>query len=246
MKEHTTSALINATVERGMCAALVVVLALACSSATDTAPKSEDLEVTLESGSGTLFTGSTAEITVSVKRLRGYAGTVTLSAEDLPSGVTATFGPPTQMPSGVTRTALTLSATASAPVGPTVFTIRASGVDVVSATATAEISIRSTTLSDFSLSIDQAAIILNRNATTAVTITIDRRGGFNEAVLFSVTGLPAGLTATVVPTVAAGNSAIMTISVGSNVLLGGYTGTVLGEASSAPQQTARFTISVTM
>ncbi len=85
-------------------------------------------------GAASLPRGSTAELTVTVARLAGFTGAITLSAEGLPAGVTAAFAPAT-VPGSSTTSTLALTASASATVGTVVATVRAKATGVTDATS---------------------------------------------------------------------------------------------------------------
>ena len=85
------------------------------------------------SGAANIIRGSTAQVTVTVARMAYYTGSIDLSVEALPTGVTAAFLP-TTVPASSTTSTLTLSATTTAALGTATATVRARGVGVTDAT----------------------------------------------------------------------------------------------------------------
>ncbi|MYW06386.1 M4 family metallopeptidase, partial [Streptomyces sp. SID3343] len=95
-----------------------------------------DFSLALSPTSGTAKQGASATTTVTTAVTGGAAQSVTLSASNLPSGVTANFNPATVQAGG--SSTLTLSASATAPVGTYSVTVTGTGT---SATHTAQYSL---------------------------------------------------------------------------------------------------------
>jgi hypothetical protein len=84
----------------------------------------------------------------------------------------------------------------------------------------------------FSLAASASSIDLSTAATSADTITVNGTNGFSDSVVFSVTGLPTGVTAAFSPTTAtSGGSTQLTLtdSTSSPATLGSYPLTVTGK-----------------
>ena len=86
------------------------------------------------SGAANLTRASTAEVTVTVFRPSGFSGSIDLSAERLPAGVTAAFVPAT-VPSNSSTSTLTLSATTTATLGTVTAAVRARATGMTDAEA---------------------------------------------------------------------------------------------------------------
>jgi hypothetical protein len=95
-----------------------------------TAPAS--IQVALASTSVQVQQGGSSTVAATVTRAGGFTGAVTISAENLPTGVTV---PNATIPEGSTTVNLTVSATAGAAVGTSAATIRAAGTGVTAVTA---------------------------------------------------------------------------------------------------------------
>jgi len=85
------------------------------------------------SGAATPHRGSTDQVTVTVSRSSTFTGSIDLSAEGLPAGVTAAFAPAT-VPGGSTTSTLTLTATTTAALGTVNATVRAHATGLTDAT----------------------------------------------------------------------------------------------------------------
>ena len=83
---------------------------------------------------------------------------------------------------------------------------------------------------NYTISISPASVSLPRTGGTATyTVTIARTNGFNSAVNFTISALPAGATATFIPNPASGNSSTLTIVVSATTHRGTYPFTVTGK-----------------
>jgi hypothetical protein len=139
----------------------------------------------------------------------GFTGNVTLSASGLPSGVTAVFSP---NPTTGTST-LTLSATSAATPGIATFTGTSGSI---TNSAQAQVVVNA---SNFSLSAAPSEVFVVPGASGKSTISVVPINGFANFVTLSVSGLPAGVTATFSPTTATTNSTL-TLAVGSTAATG--------------------------
>ena len=101
--------------------------------------------------------GQSGTLALTLDRQGGFTGAVTVTAEGLPTGVTAAFNP-TSFAAGVTSTTLTLNATSAATVGVTNVTVRASGTGVADKTVTVQLTITSSATPDFTLTAAPAAL----------------------------------------------------------------------------------------
>lgn len=109
--------------------ALVAVALLAVLAACG---QSSSITITLDSAGAQLILGSQVEVEITLTRVGGATGDVTLSVTGLPADVTAAFAPSTLSGAALTST-LTLSATAAAPVGDYDLTITGTGTGLTAA-----------------------------------------------------------------------------------------------------------------
>jgi endoglucanase len=168
-----------------------------------------DFALAANPASLTINRGASGTSTITITRTGGFTSSVELSASGLPSGVTASFNPTST--TGNTST-LILAASSTATAGPATVTITGAGGGLtrgipISLTVNAP---------DFSLSANPASLTINPGSSGTSTITITRTGGFTGSVSFSaISGLPAGVTASVNPPSTTGNSSVLTITVPS-------------------------------
>jgi hypothetical protein len=145
---------------------------------------------TLSASGVSIGQGSSVTSYVNVNPQYGFTGSVTLSASGLPSGVTAFF---TLNPTNGAST-LTLTATNTVAVGQYTVTVTGiSGGQTVTTTFNLGVDAPGFTLSAYSVSIGQGS-----SGTTSVYVF--GQNGFSGSVTFSVSGLPAGVTASFTPT----------------------------------------------
>jgi hypothetical protein len=93
---------------------------------------------------------------------------------------------------------------------------------------------------NFSLSSNPSALTINAGASGTSTITSSVTGGFNSAVSLSVSGAPAGTTASLSPTSFAApgsGDSTLTVNVGASTTPGSYTLTVTGTGGSLTRTT---------
>ncbi|HEU4935484.1 MAG TPA: galactose oxidase-like domain-containing protein [Vicinamibacterales bacterium] len=92
---------------------------------------------------------------------------------------------------------------------------------------------RTITVSDFSVTATPASSSVVQGASAAYTVTVGALAGFTGSVALSVTGLPAGATATFNPqTITASGSSALTISTLGTTPAGTYTLTIRGTSGS--------------
>ena len=170
--------------------------------------------ITVTSGAATanVAQGQSTTVGVSLARTGGFDGNVTLSAEGLPAGVTATFDP-VILAGSQTASTLTLAATEATPVGNHTITITGSGTGVDPKTATVTLTVTEADTPGISLSSNPALVSIVAGSTGQSTINIGRSGGFAGNVTFATDGaLPNGVTVGFAPNNTGTNSTVMTIS----------------------------------
>jgi photosystem II stability/assembly factor-like uncharacterized protein len=97
------------------------------------------------------------------------------------------------------------------------------------------------------VAVSPATLTLEQGQSGTVTLTLTRGGGFSGTVSVAVSGLPAGVTASVSPSPLTGatTSAIVTVTVGPQVAPGTYTATVQASAAGVGSVTATYQLTVT-
>lgn len=180
--------------------------------------------------------------TVSLVRGGGYSGTVVLSADGVPAGVTATFAPTTLSGSAT-------NAIVSFDVGPTVtpgtwsITVRANGPGVATASTQYTLTIPTPA---FTLTTN-TAISVRRGMTASIQLTVARSNGFTGDVSFVAEGLPSGVSANFSPATLSANmtTGTLTFVVGATSALTTTSVTVRASGAGAMAQTAAVALTVT-
>jgi subtilase family serine protease len=157
----------------------------------------------------------------------GFNGSVTLSASGLPAGVTASFATnPTTYSSQITFTASSSAAAGTYPVTVT------GTAGSVTATSTYILTVGAPT---FTISAPSSQT-LSQSGSIGVYLYVNDQYGFTGSVTFSVSGLPAGVTASFGTNPTTYSSA-MTLTASSSAATGNYTVTVTGTSGSIGKAT---------
>jgi hypothetical protein len=204
---------------------------------------SSPIALTLTGSSETLELGSIDTVTVTVAR-RGYSGTVDLTLDSVPSGVTASLEPAT-LAADVTSSTLLLLAGATTVTKTYVVTVRASGDGVADQTADLRLPVVTSRAPSFAFLLSPAALSVARGASATARITAGRSNASTDPITFAVTGAPAGVTATVTPSDTSDLAATLDVSVAGNAAPGQYTLTVTGSTAGLDDRTATLTLDVT-
>lgn len=200
------------------------------------------LGVTLGQTASAVVVGGSTTVPVTLTRGGGFTGTVSLTAVNLPTGVTATFAP-ASVDGSTAASVLTLSAASTATAATSTITIRATGNNVTAGTATLPLTVSSTGLT---LSASASAATAAQGAATTIPIVINRIGTFTGDVTLSAEGLPTGVTALFAPATITGTSRVttLTLTAASTAIAGASTITIRGAGTGvgAQTQTIAFTV----
>jgi len=181
--------------------------------------------------------GSSAISTITLTSQNGFTGTVSLSTNISPSGLTASLSPSSiTLTSGGTGTS-TLTANSTTTGTYTVTVVATSG----SAAQSVQVTVRVT---DFMVSAQSSLTVTSGSATTS-TVTLTSLNGFAGTVNLAPSASPAGVTVSLSPTsmpLTSGGTGTSTLTVSSSTV-GTYTVTVTGTSSSLSHQV---TISVSV
>lgn len=184
------------------------------------------LTLTASAAATTGAVGGTATVAVTLARLGGFAGDVTLAVQGLPSGITAAFAPGILAGTTVSST-LTLTIGATAAPGTYALQLNAAGAGGVSAQA--PLSLTVTVAQGYTLA--ASSVSLTQGGTGTSTVTVTRTGGFAGTVNLAVGGLPSGVTASVNPAAVTGTSATITFTASGSAATGAFSATVTGTAT---------------
>ncbi|WP_263355404.1 FG-GAP-like repeat-containing protein [Acidicapsa acidisoli] len=171
--------------------------------------------------------GGSATPTITMTPEYGFTGSVKLSVSGLPSGVTASWG--TNPTSGTS--VLTLNATSSAIPGPATLTLTGtSGSLTVTSTISLTVYAPSFTLSS------TGSINIGLGSSDSGYVFVNDQNGFTGTVKLSISGLPAGVTASFSPNPSTGNS-MLTLSASSSASVGTSTLTITGTSGTLTSTT---------
>jgi uncharacterized membrane protein len=162
-----------------------------------------DFSIAASPSSQTVSAGQTTTYGVTITKVNGFAGSVTLSASNLPAGASASWKladgtasnvvPPNQ--AGATVTVQTSSAT---PNGSSQPLITATSGKLTN-TTTVTLVVQAAAQPNFTLTASPASQAVVQSDQASYTVTVNRTGGFGGAVSLAVTGLPKGATSSWAP-----------------------------------------------
>jgi len=216
-------------------------------------PPAPDFSLTADTRARALGQGGSAAFEVQVNRDR-WRGAVTLTAADLPSGVTANS---VIVPEGVGRGLVVLTAAEGAPL--TGFPLHITGTGDIGGKKVTHTLTRATdriwnggamslqpapidtlyyavTL-PFEVGVKSDATAVNLTAVQAVKVhaKFERRAGFDKAFTLNALGLPDGVTAVAVPVAAGAKEADIELKAMANVKPGVYTVVLDAITANSPQ-----------
>jgi len=186
----------------------------------------------------TVAPGASVVSQIKVVDSNSFSGTVTFSASGLPSGVTASFSPPSITGSGSSM--LTLSTTAStAQQTYSISVFGASSSSTISTTVNLNVA-----APDFSLSASPASVTVALGGAGGSTIAVGALNGFSGVVNLTASGMPVGVTASFSSgSVSGSGSSTLNLTTTSNTAPGSYPITVQGVSGSLTH-TATVTLTV--
>jgi hypothetical protein len=194
---------------------------------TVNAPAAPDFSLSASPASVTVTQGNSATSTITVNKLNGFAGTVSLTASGLPAGVTASFNPA----STTGTSTLTLAASSTAATGTATITITGTSGSLTH-TTTVTLTVNAPN-ADFTIADSPASITVRRGTTGTSTVTIGALNGFTGTVTLSVSGQGSRVTPTFNPTSVTGSgNSTLSVRVGSRATTGTRTLTITGTSGS--------------
>lgn len=229
--------------------AMFTTLVVACGGGGDggTTPPSGGtgtIGIALSSSSASAQAGTSASTTVSLSRSGTFTGTINVTVEGAPSGVTATLAS-TSVAAGVTSTVLNMVVASSATAGSYPLTVRATGTGVAAVAATYTLTVTAAPVPDFAIAVTPTALTVVEGTSGTAQIAITRTGGFASTVFLTPSGtLPTDVSVSFSPNDIA-TASTMTVTVGLGVAPGVYPLSVTGAAQGVSNRTTPFTLTVT-
>ena len=175
--------------------------------------------------------GATPTTTVTLGRTN-FPGNVTLSVDNLPTGVTAAFNPAN--PISGDNSVLTLTVSPTAPTG-TFNNLAVRGVATGLTDRTAPLTLTITAAGSFTLSVSPAGGVSLVQGTSDNSKTINiSRNNYGAAITLTAEGLPAGVTAAFAGSPTLLNSSVLTLTATAGATVGGpVTVTIRGTGPAA-------------
>ena len=164
--------------------------------------------------------GASSNVNLSLAAKYGFNASVGLTVSGLGSGVTASFSTATLPLSGSGTSILTINAASAAPLGNSTVTIAASGGGM---TVNLPITVTVNPPPSFSLKDSVTTGKLAQGSSLSLTVTITGMGGFSSSVALSISGLPAGVTASFSPSALSGagtHNSTLKLTAASSATLG--------------------------
>ena len=197
-----------------------------------------DFSIAASPASQTVSAGQATSYTVTVTKVNGFAGSVSLAASSLPSGATASWklsdGTSSNViPPSLNSATLTINTASSTPNGTSNPLITATS-DKLSHTTTVTLVVQPAAQPNFTLTASPASQTLVQGDQTSYGVTVTRTGGFSGQVSVSVSGLPKGATATWSPSSTvpgASSSTTLQIQAADNAQTGSYTLAIAGSGT---------------
>lgn len=221
--------------------AAVVAFTAACGggSGDGGTPPTPGFSVTLSGTALSIAQGASGSVTATIARTGSFSGTVNLSAEGVPNGLTASFNP-AAITSGTTATTLQVTVAESVVPGSYSFTIRGQAAEV-SEQKTATVTLTVTAKPAITLTLSAAGASAAQGGSLTYTATVARTN-YPGAVTVAVTGAPNGVTTSVSN---AGDVYTVVVTVGGNVPAGVHTLTTTASGTGVTAASAQFTLTVT-
>lgn len=175
----------------------VAAILLGCGGDGGTNPPPANPGFTLTPSGTTLSVeqGASASLSATIGRTGSFTGTVELSTENVPTGLTAVFSP-SSITNAVTSASLTVTAALTITPGPYTFTVRGKANGLADQTFQATVTVSAKPAIAIALTPAAASVGQGGNSSYVANIT---RTNFTGAVTVAVTGAPTGVTTTVTP-----------------------------------------------
>jgi uncharacterized membrane protein len=171
----------------------------------------------------------------------GFHTALNMAITGAPQGVSIAASPATVTP-GSAQSTVTISTAANAPAGSYTFHLTATGGGL---SLSVPISLTINPAPTFTMNLSSTSLSVLQGTSAHVTITTARVGAFNSAVALSVTGMPAGITASFSPgSIAAPGNGTSTLTMQVGATADSYHLTVKAVGGNVTQ-TAALTLTVT-
>ena len=219
-------------------------LLTACSTEEVPPPDPGTLELVIAPTSIDLVQGGSGHAEVTITRGGSFAGAVGFTASGNPGGMSVAIG---YIYAGSTTATVDVGVDATVAPGTKTVVISAVGDGPTAVTATATMTVVVVAPSgSFTLSANPTSLTAAVGAPTATsTIALTRIAPFTGAVDLVVIGAPAGVTATMSPSVATEGTSTLSVSAASSTVNGTYTLVVRGTGTGVADAIAAVPLTIT-
>jgi hypothetical protein len=188
------------------------------------APPAPDFTVSASPLTRSVSPGASGSYGITAAAVNGFASAVTFSVSGLPSGATATFSPETVTGSG--SSAMTVAVAGSTAPGTYALSVTAQSGTIAHAVG---VTLVVAAAPDFSIAAAPASVSVKRGKTATYTVTVTGQNEFNASVGLTVSGLPAGATATFSPASVTGSgTSTLNVVTGTKTPRGTFALTISG------------------
>jgi len=204
-----------------------------------------DFTVSLDPDRLDVIQGNSGTTTLTITPVNGFRGTVSLSAENVPTGITVSFNPNSLNVPDKTESTVTVEVGSNvSPHSYSITLVATSGN--IQKTAELTVNVLSKTQPDFTVSLDPDRLDVIQGNSGTTTLTITPVNGFTGTVSLSVVDPPDGITVRFNPSslnVPDKTKSTVTVEVGTSVRPGTYTLTFKASSGSI-QRTATLNLTV--
>lgn len=166
-----------------------------------------NFQLRLSSTTLTVAPGKSAAATAVITTSNGFNSSVSLSATGLPAGMTIMFSPSSLPAPGAGQPGMTITTSPSLSAGTYVVAVSAKGAGM---TQVANLTVN---VPGFSFVAGAPSSVLTKNGSVAVRLTTNALAGFNSPIALSISGVPAGVIASLTPsTLPAPGSGVSTLT----------------------------------
>jgi hypothetical protein len=199
----------------------------------------QNFTCTVTPGTQAIVIGGNATYTVTCTAQNGLIGNLNLGVTGVPAGATTTFSPTTITGSTGTST-LTVTTSGTTLAANSTLTITATNGTLSHALQVG------LSVTDFNIAVSPATQTTVAGGSTTYTVTTTAVNGFTGTVTPTVTGLPAGTTASFSPgTISGAGTSTMTVTTSSSTPAANSTLTVAGTSGPRAKTAPGVTLSVT-
>ncbi|HKW76663.1 MAG TPA: protease pro-enzyme activation domain-containing protein [Terriglobales bacterium] len=182
-----------------------------------------DFNMNVSSQSQTVGQNASTTFSFTIVPVNGFTGTVNFSVSGLPGGTTASFNPTSVVTSGTTT--LTITTSGTTPLGSFPLTVTASS-GKIGRTATVTLIVANP---DFSLAATPSSQTVIQGNSASYSITQTAINKYAGTVSYSVSGLPAGASASFTPaSIATSGTTTLSVSTAATTPGGSYALTITG------------------